>query len=331
MILVYAIIAFAYVIGLCIGSFLNVVILRSLSEESIVFPASKCPKCQHPLKWYHNIPVFSFIFLKGKCAFCGEKISVQYPLVELFTATIFVFIIMKFGLSWMTLFMWIVSSLLIVMAVTDIKERVVFDKHTLSLMGIGLLNAGLITGIYAYSLHQNHALGQYIKPLLLQGPFTMAIAGALCGALVMEILARLGYLFVGTRAFGEGDSYIAAGLGAVFGFPTVLILLAISVIIQAVLTLPVFIKKSFLNKEYNILYALSGFLAYAVVFGILTYRGIIVDITWLYITLTVLFALVGLFLCYLIIRSIKNGNDSNMTYLPFGPAMVIAAFIAILL
>ena len=146
----------------------------------------------------------------------------------------------------------------------------------------------------------------------------------------MEILARLGYLIVGTRAFGEGDSFIAAGLGAVFGFPTVLILLALSVIIQAVLTLPIFIKKSFLNKEYDILYTLLGFLAYAVVFGILSYKGIIVDITWLYITLAVLFALLGLFLCYLIIKSIKSGNDNNMTYLPFGPAMVLAAFIAIL-
>ena len=76
-------------IGTIFGSFLNVVILRSLSEESIVFPASKCTKCQTPLKWYHNIPILSYIFLKGKCAFCGEKISIQYPIVELLTGLIF--------------------------------------------------------------------------------------------------------------------------------------------------------------------------------------------------------------------------------------------------
>ena len=69
---------FIFITGVCIGSFLNVVILRALSEESIVFPPSKCPKCQTPLKWWHNIPVLSFIFLKGKCAFCHEKISIQF-------------------------------------------------------------------------------------------------------------------------------------------------------------------------------------------------------------------------------------------------------------
>jgi leader peptidase (prepilin peptidase)/N-methyltransferase len=68
-------------IGLLIGSFLNVVIIRVPKEENIAFPSSHCIKCNHPLKWYHNIPVFSWIFLKGKCAFCGEKISIQYPIV----------------------------------------------------------------------------------------------------------------------------------------------------------------------------------------------------------------------------------------------------------
>ena len=84
------ILGFIFVVGLCIGSFLNVVILRTVSEESIVFPASKCPKCQNSLKWYHNIPVLSYIFLRGKCAFCKEPISIQYPIVELLRAMLFI-------------------------------------------------------------------------------------------------------------------------------------------------------------------------------------------------------------------------------------------------
>ena len=79
------VLAFILIIGLVIGSFLNVVILRTVSGESIVFPASKCPKCNTPLKWYHNIPVLSYIFLRGKCGFCHEPISIQYPIVELLT------------------------------------------------------------------------------------------------------------------------------------------------------------------------------------------------------------------------------------------------------
>ena len=71
------------IVGLCLGSFYNVVILRSLTGESIVFPGSKCPKCQNKLKPWHNIPVISYLFLRGKCAFCKEKISIQYPIISL--------------------------------------------------------------------------------------------------------------------------------------------------------------------------------------------------------------------------------------------------------
>src|SRR5574344_1162955 len=128
-----------FVLGLCIGSFLNVVVLRSLSNESIVWPRSKCPKCQKQLKWYHNIPVLSFIFLRGKCAFCGEKISIQYPLVELFTGVLFVLIFLKFGLGFNALSMAIVSALMIVLAVTDLKEKIIFDIHAYILAAIGLI------------------------------------------------------------------------------------------------------------------------------------------------------------------------------------------------
>src|SRR5574344_1755867 len=115
------IIIFVFIIGLCIGSFLNVVILRALSGESIVFPASHCAKCNHPLKWWHNIPVLSYIFLKGKCAFCKEKISIQYPIVELITGFGFVALFWKFGLSLNTLAWFIMFSLFVVISATDIK------------------------------------------------------------------------------------------------------------------------------------------------------------------------------------------------------------------
>ena len=140
MALLIAILAFVFVIGLCIGSFLNVVILRALSEESIVFPASKCPTCQTPLKWWHNIPVLSYILLGGKCAYCKEKISIQYPIIELLTGIIFTLVFIKFGLSIETLFIWAIVSIMIAMAGTDIKEKVVFDVHTFTFIGLGFLN-----------------------------------------------------------------------------------------------------------------------------------------------------------------------------------------------
>ncbi len=80
---------FVFITGACIGSFLNVVALRGLSGESIVFPPSKCPKCGNKLNWYTNIPVISYCFLKGKCQFCKEHISLQYPIVEALNAILY--------------------------------------------------------------------------------------------------------------------------------------------------------------------------------------------------------------------------------------------------
>ena len=87
------------ILGLVIGSFLNVVGLRFLSGESIVFPASKCPKCQTKLKWYDNIPVLAYTLLLGKCRYCKEKISFQYPLVEAITAIMFLFVFLAYKWS----------------------------------------------------------------------------------------------------------------------------------------------------------------------------------------------------------------------------------------
>ena len=104
MLLSIIMLTFIFVIGLCVGSFMNVVILRTVSEESIVFPGSKCPKCQTPLKWYHNIPVFSYLFLRGKCGFCQEKISIQYPIVELLTGILFIALFLRFCMPFDPLF-----------------------------------------------------------------------------------------------------------------------------------------------------------------------------------------------------------------------------------
>lgn len=324
-----AVLAFVFIIGLCIGSFLNVVILRTLSEESIVFPASKCPKCQTPLKWWHNIPVISYICLKGKCAFCKEPISIQYPLIELFTAIVFTLIFLKFGLSLQTLIMWIVASLLIVIAGTDIKEKVVYDVHTYSLIGIGLLYALILTILTVIMMHK----ATYNLPhlTLLNNPLTISILGAFGGALVMEIFARAGYLVAGGRAFGEGDSLIAAGLGAVFGWQLLIITLILSVIVQVVLFLPMFIKGLISNKDWKTLISFLLFCAYALSFYLLQHLGYLNQTNIiLYSIGAIILAILGILVCALIFKGLRE-NPQNKTYLPFGPAMVVAAFIVMIL
>lgn len=324
-----AVLAFVFIIGLCIGSFLNVVILRTLSEESIVFPASKCPKCQSPLKWWHNIPVISYICLKGKCAFCKEPISIQYPLIELFTAIIFTLIFLKFGLSLQTLIMWIVASLLIVIAGTDIKEKVVYDVHTYSLIGIGLLYALTLTILAVIMMHK----ATYNLPhlTLLNNPLTISILGAFGGALIMEIFARAGYLVAGGRAFGEGDTLIAAGLGAVFGWQLLVITLILSVIVQVILFLPMFIKGLICNKDWKTLVSFLLFCAYALSFYLLQHLGYLNQTNIiLYSIGAIILAILGILVCALIFKGLKE-NPQNKTYLPFGPAMVVAAFIVMIL
>lgn len=336
---VFAILSFVFIIGLCIGSFLNVVILRALSNESIVFPPSKCPTCGNSLKWWHNIPVLSYILLGGKCGFCKCKISIQYPIIELITGLLFVAAFLKFfvdsaaatGLSFGTyldtVYSWIVISLLIVMAGTDIKEKVVFDAHTYSLIGIGLIYAILITGYAVYfSISTNGSLPLNAS-FLLHNPLTDAILGILAGVVIMEVLARSGYLFAGTRAFGEGDTFIAAGIGAVFGWEKLIMALILSIIIQLIITLPMFMKKLFDNRDFQTFGALSGFFIYAAAFLILQNKGVLSS-GISHIIGAILLTVIGIYTCVRIIKGLKENKD-NMMYLPFGPAMAIAALLMI--
>jgi leader peptidase (prepilin peptidase)/N-methyltransferase len=90
----------AFILGSCVGSFLNVCIYRLPKDMSIVGPRSFCPQCKHPIRWYDNIPILSYFLLKGKCRFCSAKISPRYPFVELLTAVIFVVLYSHFGPCW---------------------------------------------------------------------------------------------------------------------------------------------------------------------------------------------------------------------------------------
>jgi len=314
------IISFVFVTGVCIGSFLNVVVLRAFSNESIAYPASKCPLCQKPLKWYHNIPVISYICLSGKCAYCKDPISIQYPIVELVTGFLFVAIFIKFGLTLNTLFMMAFASLFVVMATTDIREKVVFDFHTYTLAILGviynLLNVGHVFGQKVFAVgHVSFAVNNSIID---------SILGLLAGIVIMELLARFGYVVAKTRAFGEGDTYIAAGLGAVFGLNNLITILVYSLIIQIVLTLPIFFKKLYDNKDFKTIISFVGFFLVVCSFRLLDNLGLLSNMLVLGFFVFLLCAL-GIYVCKRILGGIKT--PENLTYLPFGPAMVFAGFI----
>lgn len=305
------IIFFVFITGICIGSFLNVVILRAFSNESIVFPSSKCPKCQHPLKWYHNIPILSYIMLGGKCAFCGEKISIQYPIIELLTGLIFLLMFFKYGLSLQSVFAWYFSALFIVLAVTDIKEKVIFTRHAYFLAGGALLYNLLNLNPLFHGSYNVFGIPVFVSVI-------NSILGLLLGIVIMEILARVGYLFAGTRAFGEGDTYIAAGMGVLFGWRLLVLAIILSVIIQLFFTIPLFLIKLLKNKEYKTIFASVIFVIMLLLYS---YLPLVLS--------TVLLVLSAGWLCYLLLKDLNKSSD--MMYLAFGPAMILASFIIILL
>lgn len=328
MMYLFIILLFIFFIGAVIGSFLNVVILRAFSGESIVLPPSKCPKCNNKLKWWHNIPILSYLLLRGKCHFCHEKISIQYPIVEFITGIIFVLVTLKFGLSVETLFGFVIASLLIVISVTDIKERVVFDAHTYTLVGTGLVYAIYLTIMQILNVNASSTQFHITTEWVLNNPITLSIAGIILGVVLMEAAARIGYLLAGSRAFGEGDTYIAAGLGAVFGWKGILVILGLSIIIQMIFTLPLFLKKLISRKDWNILIPLVLFFTYVIGYYFLQQQTVFDNGYVMFSSIAVLFAL-GIWTCIAIIKGLKNPD--TLTYLPFGPALAIAGLLVLLI
>ncbi len=123
-----------FFLGLIFGSFFNVCIYRIPTEKSINYPPSHCGNCNTNLKWYDLFPVFSYLFLKGKCRYCGEKVSIQYPLVELLTGVVFATLFLSFGVTLEFFKYTFLFSILIISAIIDYKTQYVF--FSVSLVGI---------------------------------------------------------------------------------------------------------------------------------------------------------------------------------------------------
>ena len=279
------------VVGLCLGSFFNVVILRSLSNESIVFPASKCPKCNHKLYFWHNIPVISYILLGGKCYFCKEKISIQYPLVELLTMLLFGISFVKFGIDIKTVFVLFWLSCFIIMTATDLKAKLV-DCNIAIAMGLSGVIYNFVTG--------------GVEALV------SSLIGLVVGAIILELIARSGYLVAGERAMGEADTYVAAAIGAIVG-KDILFVLAYALIASMIFIVPMFLYNQYKNDNKKTCILSVLFVLAIMVFKLLSQSY------WALATLIV----VGALLALSILKNIKQ--EENRNYLPYVPALAIGA------
>lgn len=241
--------ALAGIIGLLVGSFLNVVIYRlpvmlqrswrkecleylQMEAESegepfnLSLPLSHCPKCQSPIKPYQNIPVISYVFLKGQCAHCKNPISIRYPLIEAFTATLSVLVALHFGYTPQAGFALLLTWCLITLSFIDIDHQLLPDNITLPMLWLGLLLSlfGLYTDVNA------------------------SVIGAIAGYMVLWLVYQAFKLVTGKEGMGYGDFKLLALFGAWLGWQTLPMIILLSSLVGAVIGITMII---FAKQDHN--------------------------------------------------------------------------------
>lgn len=204
--------AFFFILGLIIGSFLNVCIYRIPHNISIIKGRSFCPICKNKIKFYDNIPIISYILLKGKCRYCGAPISIQYPVVELIIGIFSLALFIKYSLSYKYIFYFIFVSSLTVLSVIDISHQIIPDVITIPGMILGIL----------YSVLDELGLFR-------------AILGLLLGGGLLLLISLLYSSVRGREGMGGGDIKLMGMIGAWLGprciFPVIMIASVLGIVI----------------------------------------------------------------------------------------------------
>lgn len=235
---------FVFILGTLIGSFLNVVILRVPKGESVVFEASHCLSCNAKLRPWHNIPVLSWLFLRGRCSFCSSKISVQYPLIELISGFIFVILAKQYGLSFPLLPIAFSFLTLLALSVIDLRYKMVPDSLNLLALVFAILGAWSMQGI----------ISNLQNALLFAGGFTLlrfALSYMLTSLAHRQAKKRAAswsknyHIYPFIEAMGEGDIMVAATMGALLGVKLTLA----AIFLSALLALPIMLLVMNRSKE----------------------------------------------------------------------------------
>jgi len=200
------------VFGALVGSFLNVCIFRLPKEESIVWPGSHCPHCNTPIKFYDNIPLISYILLKGRCRHCHRPISFQYPLIEGITAFGSAILFVKFGPSLSYLFYFAFLASLIVITVIDLHHQIIPDVISLPGIGVGLLASLIIPQIN----------------------FLDSLIGVLLGGGSLFLVATVYQWLFKREGMGGGDVKLLAMIGAFLGWKAVILTILLSSLIGSI-------------------------------------------------------------------------------------------------
>lgn len=264
---------FVFLFGLLLGSFFNVVIYRlplmmhlewmqsarDFSEETwghvpaplnqhpekfpplpfnLAKPASRCPKCGHQIRWFENIPVFSYIALRGQCSQCKTKISPRYPIIEFVTGALSAFIAWRMGFTWPMAFALVLTWSLICLTMIDFDYKLLPDQITLPLVWLGLLINLQATFV----------------------PLNEAVIGAAAGYMILWSIYWLFKLATGKEGMGYGDFKLLAALGAWMGWKLLPLIILLSSLVGSIIGLSMII---FLGRDKQIPIAFGPYLAIA--------------------------------------------------------------------
>ena len=222
--------------GLIFGSFFNVCILRLPLDESVVKTGSHCPKCKHPIPWYLNIPVLSYLFLRGKCRFCKAKISIQYPLVEIATGLMFLYLFSIYGFGLKFIVYGVFLSALLVVSVIDLHHQIIPDEISLP---------GIVIGFLVCFLTKDVLWWESLLGILLGGGSFLLIAW--------------GYeRFAGREGLGGGDVKLLGMIGAWLGYQSLLVVIVVSSAVGSVVGISFMLIK---GKDFKTAIPFGPFLA----------------------------------------------------------------------
>jgi leader peptidase (prepilin peptidase)/N-methyltransferase len=231
------------IFGALIGSFLNVCIIRLPKGESIIIPGSHCPQCNHPIKFYDNIPLISYLLLGGKCRYCKRSISAQYPLVEGTTAISSLLLFLKYGLALSYFFYFSFVAALIIITVIDLYHQIIPDVISIPGIGVGLLGALIIPHI----------------------TFFNSLLGILLGGGSLFVVATFYQWLFKREGMGGGDVKLLAMIGAFLGWDAVILTILLSSLIGSITGIIIMVLK---GKDFKYAIPFGPFLSLGAVIAL---------------------------------------------------------------
>jgi leader peptidase (prepilin peptidase)/N-methyltransferase len=235
--------------GLIFGSFLNVCILRVPGGESIVTPGSHCPACGRSIRWYDNVPVLSYLLLRGRCRDCGTRISPLYPLVEVLTAVVFLLEYWRYGLSVEFVKGLVFAMLMIVLIFTDLRQRRIPHKITLTGIALGVAFSFFVI---VDSRPASWLLAQWH---VLPSGFVLSLIGATGGALIggglFFVVGEIFYHLRHKEGLGFGDVMLMLVIGTLLGPPLTLMTILLGSLLGSLIAIPLTaINSKFRNYQW---------------------------------------------------------------------------------